>query len=320
MDQVGLFGTETPAVSATPADAAIHNLSSRLSTHTRLGTSSWTFPGWAGRVYRGKPTAAVLAKHGLPAYSQHPLLRAVGVDRTFYKPVATHVYAGWREQVPSHFRFLVKAHDHITTARFPKHPRFGKRAGTVNPLFLDAAYATDSVVEPTRTGLGDQLGVLLFQFPPQAPRDLGESPRAFAIRLYRFLKALPQDGHYAVEIRNEWCLGVDYAAALRESGASHSFNVHSSMPSVSRQREVVGDGGPQRVIRWMLHPAYSYEDAKKQFSPFASMAREDTVSRDAVAQLIEEAQHLEKETLVIINNKAEGCSPASVKALAERLV
>ncbi|MGK0348659.1 MAG: hypothetical protein ACI855_004751, partial [Myxococcota bacterium] len=42
-------------------------------------------------------------------------------------------------------------------------------------------------------------------------------------------------------------------------------------------------------------------------------------SRDAVATLIEEAQSIGEDSLVIINNKAEGCSPASVESLAKRL-
>ncbi len=319
MDQVGLFGTAAPVITAYPAAGSIQRLADRLPKTTRLGTSSWTFPGWAGRLYRGKPSADALAKHGLPAYAQHPLLRTVGVDRTFYKPVGIDVYEAWRDQVPSDFRFLVKAHDHVTTARFPKHARFGKLAGTLNPRFLDTKYAADVVVDPTLRGLGDRLGVLLFQFPPHAPRNLGDSPRAFAIRLYRFLNALPADTRYAVEVRNEWCLGRDYAGALRESGTSHCFNIQSGMPPLAVQRDIVGAGGPQRVIRWMLHPGLSYADAKAQFAPFHSPSNEDATSRDAVAILIEEAQSLGKECLVIINNKAEGCSPASVESLAKRL-
>jgi uncharacterized protein YecE (DUF72 family) len=319
MDQVGLFGTASPVVTACEADPSIKKLAAQISPSTRLGTSSWTFPGWAGRLYRGRPSADALAKHGLPAYTKHPLLRTVGVDRTFYKPVSVDVYEAWREQVPADFRFLVKAHDHVTTARFPKHARFGKLAGTLNPRFLDPNYAADAVVGPTLAGLQDRLGVLLFQFPPHAPRDLGDSPREFAVRLYRFLKALPADARYAVEVRNEWCLGKDYAGALRESGTSHCFNIHSGMPPLTVQRDIVGPDGPQRVIRWMLHPGLSYQDAKAQFAPFHSLASEDTKSRNAVAALIEEAQTLGKESLVIINNKAEGCSPASVESLARRL-
>jgi uncharacterized protein YecE (DUF72 family) len=319
MDQVGLFGTTAPVVTACPVNAPTQALADRLPTTIRLGTSSWTFPGWAGHLYRGKPSADALAKHGLPAYSHHPLLRTVGVDRTFYKPVETNVYERWRDQVPSDFRFLVKAHDHVTTARFPKHPRFGRLAGTVNPRFLDPTYATEAVVKPTLNGLQDRLGVLLFQFPPHAPIDLGDSPRAFAIRLYRFLKALPKDARYAVEVRNEWCLGKDYAGALRESGTSHCFNIQSGMPPLSVQRDIVGASGPQRVIRWLLRPGMSYEDAKAQFAPFHTMASEDAASRDAVATLIEEAQSIGEDSLVIINNKAEGCSPASVESLAKRL-
>jgi uncharacterized protein YecE (DUF72 family) len=35
----------------------------------------------------------VLAKNGLSAYAQHPLLRCVGIDRSFYRPLTEGQYA-----------------------------------------------------------------------------------------------------------------------------------------------------------------------------------------------------------------------------------
>ena len=130
---------------------------------------------------------------------------------------------------------------------------------------------------------------------------------------------LPRDLPYAVEIRNEWALGPDYAGALRESGASHCFNVQTGMPSLTRQREVVGPDGPLRVVRWLLPPGTSYEQARAQFAPFDALAAPSPGIRDTIASLIEEAEALGRPGFVIVNNKAEGCSPLSVRALAQRL-
>ena len=45
----------------------------RLGSHLiHLGSSTWTYPGWAGFVWAERYSESQLSKHGLPAYSQHP--------------------------------------------------------------------------------------------------------------------------------------------------------------------------------------------------------------------------------------------------------
>lgn len=317
MNQIGLFGQSAPEVVPIEPSAAQRALAASLPNRWRLGTSSWSFEGWSGRLWRGKPSASTLSRHGLRAYSHHPLMRAVGVDRTFYKPEPAAIFADWRAQVPDDFRFLVKAHDHLTLARFPRHPRYGELAGQENPRFLDVAYARDVVIGPAVEGLGHTLGTLLFQFPPQRTDDLGRTPRDFAIRLFRFLRDLPSDVPYSVELRNAWALGADYAGALRHSGASHCFNIHPTMPGLAEQEQVVGRSGTRRIVRWMLHPQLDYQRAVERFRPFTALAEPDTARRNAISDLI--TRYGEDEALVIVNNKAEGCSPASVEALAEAI-
>src|SRR5256885_16118940 len=79
-----------------------------------LGGSTWSFPGWAGLVYDRKYSESRLAQEGLAAYARHPLLRAVGVDRTHYAPVEATDLAAYAAAVPEGFRFLVKAHEACT--------------------------------------------------------------------------------------------------------------------------------------------------------------------------------------------------------------
>ena len=81
-----------------------------------LGTSSWSFPGWAGIVYGEATSESALARKGLAAYSQHPVLRAVGIDRSFYQPLDAGQFARYARQVPEGFRFLVKAPAMVTDA------------------------------------------------------------------------------------------------------------------------------------------------------------------------------------------------------------
>ena len=82
-DQLPLFaGQAAPGLRPAVVPDALHDVAARLPRRLRLGTSSWSFPGWRGLVYADACTPAQLAADGLQAYAQHPLLTTVGVDRT----------------------------------------------------------------------------------------------------------------------------------------------------------------------------------------------------------------------------------------------
>ena len=85
------------------------DIAAALPTTLRLGGSSWSFPGWAGQVWAKPYSERILAQRGLAAYAQHPLLRTVSIDRSFYRPLAASEYAVYAAQVPADFRFIVKA-------------------------------------------------------------------------------------------------------------------------------------------------------------------------------------------------------------------
>ena len=292
-------------------------LAARLPARVRLGTSSWSFPGWDGLVYAGRPRADELSRDGLVAYARHPLLRAAGIDRTFYAPLDAAGFARHAAQVPGDFRFLVKASQLCT---FPAlREGDGRPTARPNPRFLDASFARDAVVAPAVEGLGQRLGVLLFQFPP-LPAAETRHPGRFAERLARFLAALPRGAPYAVEIRNRELLQPAYAAALSASGTAHGFTVHPTMPSLEVQAEVSPvEAQPVLVVRWMLGHGRGYEEARDLYAPFDRLAAPDTESRASIAELVARAVRAGKEGLVIVNNKAEGSSPLSVVELARAI-
>ncbi len=291
----------------------------RLPAALYLGTSSWAFPGWAGLVYDRAPSPTALARDGLAAYARHPLLRAVGLDRTFYAPIPAAEFARLAAQVPADFRFLVKAHAALTAPDGPLAGRTGGPRG--RRLFLDPAWATEQVIAPAVEGLGARLGTVLFQFPPLAlpPTRLG----SVVDTLGGFLAALPRGPRYAVEVRNpqllEGALGAAYVAALSASGATHCPTVHPSMPEVVAQRAQLGDAAfpPGLVpIRWMLRRDRGYEEARDAFAPFDRLAAPDPLVRLEVAALARALLAEGREVLVIANNKAEGSAPRTLAELA----
>lgn len=318
--QPGADSRSNPAPAPADPDPETLALAARLDRRLRLGTSSWSFPGWAGLVYAGHESAQALARAGLAAYSRHPLLRTVGVDSGFYAPIPRARLADYAAQTPPDFRFLVKAPALVTDA-------FGRdaqgRARERNPAFLDAARATDLAVAPFVECLGERAGVLLFQFPPLG-RGGFESPRRFAEDLYRFLRRLPAGPVYAVEVRDGELLTPDLAAALHHGGAVPGLAVRSGTPEIRAQLAAFADR-PERptrgplVLRWLLRPNRGYREAQGLYSPFDRLLEPDPPMRALLADAIRGALAAGRECFVVANNKAEGSSPLTLQALAREL-
>ncbi|MEZ5458998.1 MAG: DUF72 domain-containing protein [Steroidobacteraceae bacterium] len=308
--QQDLFGSAAPDAVEATAHPALGPLAARLPGALRMGTSSWSFPGWQGLVWARRHRETDLARHGLAAYARHPLLRAVGVDRAFYAPLRT---AEWREfaaATPADFRYLVKAHAALTIPPGARRPEFLARA----PLaFLDADYALRHVVEPAVEGLGDRLGVLLLQFSP-LPAALLREPRRVIERLHAFLEQMPRGVQFAIEWRDAAMLGADYESMLEATGAVHGYSAHPRMPRLAQQLSRPGRG--PCVVRWLLERGQLYEEARSRYAPFDRLVDPDPETRGEIASVVWQALQNGDEGLVIINNKAEGSAPLSVELLA----
>ena len=321
--QLPLFA-DADAVDPAPIDAATRQLAAKLPAVVRLGTSSWSFPGWTGLVYAprgGRPaTERELARHGLAAYAAHPLLRTVSLDRTFYAPLSAAEFARYAAQVPDDFRFVVKAPASVTD---PVIRRAGSgEPSRENPLFLDAAAATAAFVRPALEGLGVKAGPLVFQFPPLGRRLLADVPRLVA-RIAAFAAALPRGPLVACEVRDPELATPVLAESLRDAGAVPCLAAHARMPPVAEQAAAYGldralSDAPI-VVRWNLHAGRDYEGAKALFFPFDRLVEEDVTTRTALASLASRAAAAGRESFITINNKAEGSAPRSVVALAARI-
>lgn len=319
--QFELFGVpsaEPDRIAPAAPNPELATIAARLPANLRFGTSSWSFPGWAGLVYARRVSETLLAREGLGAYAQHPLLRAAGIDRTYYAPLTAAEFARYASSVPADFRFVVKSHSAVTTP--PEQT--SRRVGSVAELthFLEADYALERVIAPVVDGLGERLGAILFQFPP-----LGFSLRelhAFPEALGRFLEQLPRGPQYSVEIRNREVLGAAYVDALARNGVTHCFNVHPRMPTVAEQAELLGEAAwlsGSVVVRWMLHPSQDYEAARERYFPFDRLVDPDPKSRTAIAELLETVLPRGNDALVIANNKSEGSAPLTLFTLAREL-
>ncbi|MES1926577.1 DUF72 domain-containing protein [Salinisphaera sp. T31B1] len=319
-----LFGSFEAAlgVQAAAWEADVHRLARALPDGLRLGTSSWHFPGWAGLVWDRPYNAKRLSREGLAAYARHPLLGTVGLDRGFYRALSAGEYAHLGEQVPDSFRFMVKAPAQVTDGLIRTT---GGRARAANPDFLDADLAWRAFVEPASAGLGDRLGVLVFQISPLPRRWLNDMD-ALIDRL-RGLLARAADGLganaravLAVEVRDPEWLGRPFVAALKQAGATYCLGLHPKMPPIDAQLPILRALWPGPfVCRWNLNPrhgAFGYESARADYAPFDQLIDPDPHTRTVLARVMAGTVGAGQPVYVTINNKAEGCAPRSVGELA----
>ena len=304
--------SQADATAACEPSAAALEIARVLPHRLYLGTSSWSFPGWRGLVYRDACRETQLAREGLTAYARHPLFRSVGIDKTYYQPASRDEFTRLAQQVPDGFRFLVKAWRTIVEPE-----PFG---GGDNHLFLEPTTAVRECVAPALEGLGAKCGPLLFQFPPMRRLD-ARAMHAFIARVRTFFRALPSGPLYAVEVRNEALVGPEFGEMLAEAGVVPCLTVHPTMPDLERQsRELALDPSKPLVMRWMLRANHRYDEAKDLYAPFDRVAEPDDASRDALARLARAALGAGLGAWIIVNNKAEGSSPLSVERVARAIV
>ena len=313
----------TRDVLAAEPSAEVLEIAAALPPQIHLGTSTWSFPGWKGIVYGDDYSNSKLSRDGLTAYGLHPLLRTVSIDRSFYAPLTVTDYLRYAQQVPAHFRFIVKAPALVTDATV--RAERGEPV-SLNPCFLNMQLAIDEFVRPCLEGLGAKAGALVFQFSP-LPDQMLADPAGFIERLAGFLSALPvlpEGTRYAVEIRDAYLLTPRFIRTLKATGVRYCVGIHARMPDPLRQAAALAllDGEPAGplIVRWSLHGGFKYEQAKAKYEPFDRLVDEDPATRAALAELAARYAIAGQPVVIAVNNKAEGSAPLTCVKLGRAIV
>jgi uncharacterized protein YecE (DUF72 family) len=288
------------------------------------GTSSWKYAGWRGTlydqaryVYRGKLSEARFERQCLAEYAE--VFKTVSVDAAYYKFPDERWIGEMVSQVPPDFLFSLKVTDEITAKRFPNLPRFGQRAGTANPNFLNADLFASAFLQPCAP-FRKNIGVLMFEFAQLRPDDFARG-RDFAEALDQFLGRLPNDWRYGVEIRNRNFLHADYFAVLARHGVTHIYNSWERMPPVTEQVALTGSGTtPDRVVaRLLLKPGRCYEDAVQAFSPYDRVKEPYPEGRTAGIHLVRQTRGSGGQTkaFIYVNNRLEGNALETIAAILD---
>ena len=282
-----------------------------------IGTSSWKYPGWLDQIYtrdryqiRGKFSQKRFEAECLAEYAE--TFPIVCGDFSFYQFPSPEYWKKLFGSAPSGLQLVLKVPEEVTVEVFPKHPRYGPRAGQANESYLNA----DSLaalflerLEPYRA----RIPALIFEFGAR-----GASPSEFNAKLDAFLGALPAAFRYAVEVRNREYLQPRYFDCLRQHRAAHVLNAWTKMPLLSEQM-AMAEAFPAdfTVARALLRQGRAYEDAVQQFTPYDRIRDENPEARESLRALIRRMREERRAAYIFVNNRLEGNAPETIRAVVE---
>jgi len=148
-----------------------------------VGTSGYNYPEWKGSFY---PSDLATAKM-LPYYAAR--FPTVEINYTFYRMPNEKLVDGWARQTPSPYKLTLKA---------PRRITHDNRLKSVGPLVSGFCQVAAT--------LGDKLGALLFQLPPNLKKD--------TVLFDAFLAELPPKVCAAFEFRHASWLDEDIFGRL----------------------------------------------------------------------------------------------------------
>jgi uncharacterized protein YecE (DUF72 family) len=170
----------------------------------RIGTSGWVYDSWREVVYpTGLPDARRLE------YYVENLFDTVELNASFYRWPKETSFQSWRRRLPPGFELTVKAPRYLTHAK--------------------RLFEPETAIARMKTSLdvlGDRLGVVLVQLPPDLGRD--------DARLDYFLGALPQEWRVAVEFRHESWHVEEVFGLLEQHRAAYVVMSGAKLPCVLR--------------------------------------------------------------------------------------
>jgi uncharacterized protein YecE (DUF72 family) len=203
------------------------------------GTSGFSYKEWKGTFYPETLPPSQMLRYYAERFG------TVEINNTFYRMPQPSLLEGWAAEVPLDFKFILKAPQRIT-----HHQRLKESTGSVQRF-----------VETART-LGERLGPLLFQLPPNMKKDMG--------RLGEFLSLLPAEPRSAFEFRHQSWFDEEVFALLHERGATLCLadaDDELDVPFVA-----TGNWGYLRLRRY----EYGDQDLREWLARIRSQAWDDT--------------------------------------------
>jgi uncharacterized protein YecE (DUF72 family) len=167
----------------------------------RLGTMGFSYSDWKEVFY----PSGMNASDYLEFYAKH--YNAIELDTTFHATPPVDRVQRWRDVTPDDFKFAAKAPKLVTHAL-----RLESAKQPMNE-FLEAMREFES-----------KLGVILFQFPPSFTFEQFD-------RLREFLRTMPSDVRFAVELRDRSWGQEETLAMLRDAKVAYTSAEYVARPT-----------------------------------------------------------------------------------------
>jgi len=308
-----------------------------------IGMASDRYAGWVGQVYSDgrytkeiKPrthkigeksfTEEVLPVQSVEEYFEHfPILE---IDYTFYRPLLDKngkptpnyfTLKEYRQYLKKDDQLILKVPQLICAKRLRRGGKFIE-----NETYLNPEIFTNQFYKPAVEILGPNLRGFVFEQEYQPKKERVEAEE-MAKSLDTFLKAVPKDKRYHIELRTEAYLSEAVFAILERHGVGLVYSHWTWLPPLSKQfsktKGRVFNSGGDSIIRLMTPLRMNYEDSYAKAFPFDKMVDEmmNPEMIDDAIEIIKEGIRRRKKMVLIINNRAGGNGPIIAQEIAKRL-
>jgi uncharacterized protein YecE (DUF72 family) len=188
-----------------PRERLARKLSELAAQGIAIGASSWKYEGWLGQIYTWERYAVRrgfsrkrFEESCLEEYAE--TFPIVCGDFSFYQFPSPAYWSKLFGSAPRDLLYAFKAPEEITVKAWPEHPRYGPHAGLENPSFLSAETFQRCFLDELAP-YQRQISLIILEFGTFA-KSVFPDAEPFLKMLAVFLKELPRDFRYAVEIRN----------------------------------------------------------------------------------------------------------------------
>ena len=269
-------------------------------SNLHVGTSSWSTTDWCGSFYPHSIEPVEMITEYAKQFS------TVEIDSSWYRMPSMSMVDAWNVRTPSGFIFSAKVPRVIT-----------------HDKYLEGCEEEINQFVSVMSRLGEKLGPLVFQFPYVAK---GKDPNEYATgadflrRLKSFVKILPIDFQWAIEIRNSHWVKSELLDILRDHGIALAFIDYYTMdplPKLSRQAGIIT--APFAYLRFLgnhkqMDAAIQQERTEgRRKSDWESLLVDRTAQMRYWMPAIRDLTAKEENIYIYFNNHYAGYAPGSVE-------